>query len=144
MIALNFPKYKFKLQKRKEHLYIFCSINKKYYPLTPEEWVRQNTLQFLIHQKSYKPSCISIEQTFELYGLKKRIDILVYKNHKPHLIVECKSPYVTLSQKQIDQINRYHLILENSLLMLTNGLVHLYFYIDPLTKELIFLKDLPK
>lgn len=143
MIDLNFPKYTFKIQQKEKNFYIYCPRRKKYVLLTPEEWVRQHTLQFLINEKSYSLSSIFIESTFKLYGLKKRLDILVYKNKKPHLIVECKSPSVLICQKTMDQISRYSLILENTYLMITNGLDHFYFYIENNNKKIILLKDLP-
>ena len=90
--------------------------------LTPEEWVRQNMIQFLLHVMQYPSSLIAIEKEIRLAELKKRCDIVVYdRNQSPWMIIECKEMKVALSQKTLDQILRYHISLPAKYLIITNG-----------------------
>ncbi len=90
--------------------------------LTPEEWVRQNFLQYLIQIKKYPASLIAVEKEIMLEDVKKRFDIVVYdKNHQPLMIVECKEMSVTLNKKVLDQVLRYNISLRLPYLIITNG-----------------------
>lgn len=123
--------------------FIFCPIRKKWLKLTPEEWVRQNVIQFLIQNKFYSKSSINSEVIVEINGMKKRADIIVFKKEKPFLIVECKSPSVQITEAVFDQIARYNLELNADLLMVTNGLNHYYCRMDFTNKRYEFLAEIP-
>lgn len=144
MVSLNLPKAELKIKSNENTLYIFDIIRKKYVVLTPEEWVRQHVVHYLINSKGYPKSLIAVEKQLTINTLKKRFDILVFNTlGLPDLIIECKSPSINISQDAFDQIARYNLKLNATLLMVTNGLVHYYCKLDPLNKQYIFLKDLP-
>lgn len=141
---LNFPeKYQFRFKQTENSVYIFCTIRKKWLILTPEEWVRQNIVQFLIQEKNYSKSAINTEIIVEVNGMKKRADIIVFKKEKPFLIVECKAPSVLISQSTFDQIARYNLQIDADFLMVSNGLNHYYCQMDFENQKYIFLNELP-
>jgi hypothetical protein len=122
MIKIEFPKEQPKIRQRPGTNEIFDVIRKKWLVLTPEEWVRQNILQFLLLKRNYPASLIAIEKEIRLGELKKRCDIVVYnRNSKPWMIIECKEMNVSLSQKTIDQILRYHITLPAKFLIISNG-----------------------
>ena len=122
MIKIEFPKEQPKTRQRPGVNEIFDVIRKKWLVLTPEEWVRQNILQFLLLKKNYPASLIAIEKEIRLGELKKRCDIVVYnRNSEPWMIIECKEMNVSLSQKTIDQILRYHITLPAKFLIISNG-----------------------
>lgn len=144
MVSLNLPKAELKIKSSENTLYIFDIIRKKYVVLTPEEWVRQHVIHYLITSKGYPKSLIAVEKQLIINTLKKRFDILVFNTKGlPDLIIECKSPSINISQDTFDQIARYNLKINATLLMVTNGLAHFYCELDPLNKQYIFLKDLP-
>lgn len=90
--------------------------------LTPEEWVRQNIIQFLLVNKKYPASLIAIEKEIKLGELKKRCDVVVYNRESlPWMIIECKEMKVALSEKTLEQILRYHISLPAKYLIITNG-----------------------
>jgi hypothetical protein len=122
MLKIEFPKDEVKIKQSGSLKEIFCIIRKKWLVLTPEEWVRQNILQFILIEKNYPASLISVEKEIKLGELKKRADIVVYnRNSEPWMIIECKEMKVSLSQKTIDQILRYHITLPATFLIISNG-----------------------
>ncbi len=124
--------------------YIFDEIRKKKVVLTPEEWVRQNFIQFMNKEHKVPLSMMVLEKDLELNGKKKRADILVYnKEGKPFAIVECKASHVAISQDVFDQVARYNLVLKVPYLIVTNGLEHFYSAIDFEKDSFIFLKHFP-
>ena len=143
MVQLNLPKYSFKIKNRENKFYIFDIIRKKYVVLTPEEWVRQHFVHYLITDKKYPKSIIAIEKQLKYNGLIKRTDILVFdKRGRPDIIVECKSPNIKISQNAFDQIARYNLNLNANFLVVTNGLQHFYCKLDHQNEQYVFLDDL--
>lgn len=112
--------------------------------MTPEEWVRQHIVHYLIQEKKYAKSAINTEVVVEINGLKKRADIVVFKKEKPWIIVECKAPSVTIDQKAFDQIARYNLSLNADCLMVSNGLNHYYCQMDMENQRYHFLEELPQ
>jgi hypothetical protein len=145
MFKLNLPKYPFKLSKKKEKVYIFDTIRKKDIYLTPEEWVRQHFIQFLINEQNYPKSLIAVEKEIKVNNLKKRFDILIFNNKGLHdVIVECKAPTIKITQETFDQIARYNLTLKANYLMVTNGLEHYYCKMDFENKKYVFLEACPK
>lgn len=144
MQALNFPKFSFRLKNSENKHYIFDEIRKKFVVLQPEEWVRQHCVCYLIKNKNYPKSLINVEKELKVNGLKKRYDIVVFNSDGSiHLIVECKSPKITINQSAFDQIARYNLTLNATYLMVTNGLNHYYCAMDFESERYQFLTDIP-
>lgn len=121
MISINYPKYPFKIQKEAGKDQIFDPLRKSWVVLTPEEWVRQNFIQYLIQVKNYPSTLIAIEKTIQLGELKKRFDIIVYKNDSPWLLIECKEANVPITEKTLEQILQYQQVVEANYLVMTNG-----------------------
>lgn len=121
MLQINYPEYHFRIKKEKDKELIFDIVRRQWITLTPEEWIRQNFLQYLIQVKNYPASLLSIEKIISLGELKKRCDIIVYKNHLPWMIVECKEMNIDLKLPVVEQILRYNLALPVKYLVLTNG-----------------------
>ena len=144
MENLNFKSYQLKIKNNENKQYVFDEIRKKNVLLTPEEWVRQNCIQFLIHEKKYPKSLISVEKKISINSLTKRYDIVVFNSDgKIILLVECKSTKVKISQNTIDQISRYNLAFKSKYLMITNGLRHYFCEIDYVNNKFYFLEELP-
>ena len=144
MQQLNLPTYQFKIKSSENKQLIFDKIRKKYVVLTPEEWVRQNFVEYLLIEKKYPISLIAVEKQVVVNNLKKRFDILVFDKQGNHnIIVECKSPKIKINQDTFDQIARYNLQLKADYLMVTNGLEHFYCNLDSENKQYIFLEDIP-
>ena len=144
MQQLHFKTYNFRLKNSENKTYIFDIIRKKFLYLTPEEWVRQHTLMYLIEDLHYPISLINVEKIINVSGLKKRYDVVVFnKDGSIFLLIECKAPNVQINQETFNQIARYNLKLNAKYLMLTNGLNHYFCKIDIENKKYIFLQDLP-
>ncbi len=145
MEKLNLPSYPLKIKNSEKHYLIFDEIRKKYIVLTPEEWVRQHYIHFLLKEKKYPISLIAVEKQFTVNNLKKRSDILIFSSSgTPDIIVECKAPKVKITQDTFDQIARYNLKLNANYLVVTNGLEHYYCKLDPENETYIFLPELPE
>ncbi len=122
MIKIEFPKNQVKTRQRTGVNEIFDVIRKKWLLITPEEWVRQNMIQYLLIVRKYPASLISVEKEIKLGELKKRCDLVVYnRTLLPWMIIECKEMNVSLAKKAIEQILRYHITLPASYLIITNG-----------------------
>ncbi|MFK7749609.1 MAG: type I restriction enzyme HsdR N-terminal domain-containing protein [Kordia sp.] len=145
MELLNFPKYTFRFKNRENKIYIFDAIRKKFVVLTPEEWVRQHTVQFLMQEKNYPISLINVEKELIFNDLKKRYDIVIFNSDGSiFLVVECKRSKIKIDQHTFDQIARYNLILNAEYLMVTNGLDHYYCTMDYEAQQYQFLRDIPE
>ena len=122
MIKINYPEYHPKIKKEKDKEFIFDEVRKRWIILTPEEWVRQNFLQYLIQVKKYPAALIAIEKEIKLGDLKKRLDIVVYgSSSKPWMIIECKEMNVDLSKQVLHQVLRYNITMQVPYLVITNG-----------------------
>jgi hypothetical protein len=142
MIKINYPKYQPKIKKENNKELIFDEVRKRWVILTPEEWVRQNFLQYLIEVKKYPAALIAVEKEIQLGDLKKRFDIVVYdKASAPWMIIECKEMTVDLDKKVLDQILRYNITLQVPYLVLTNGCHCVAF--ECVNNKLKELKELP-
>jgi hypothetical protein len=125
MQSLNLPTYSFKLKFEGGRNLIYDEIRRKYVVLTPEEWVRQNFIRYLISEKSYPAALIALEKQFEYNRMEKRSDILVYNRRGiPVLMVECKAPGIKVNQNVFDQIALYNLTFNVPYLIVTNGINH--------------------
>lgn len=144
MLELNFPKYEFRLKKDGEKSFIFDRCRRKFVTLTPEEWVRQNMVEFLIQEKHYPSSLIANEIAVEINHMKKRCDTVIYNtDRKPFVIVEYKAPEIAITQKVFDQIATYNLKLNVPILIVSNGLSHICCQIDYQQHKYIFFKEIP-
>lgn len=144
MQLLNFPTYSFRFKNSENKVSIFDSIRKKFILLTPEEWVRQHVIEFLLIEKKYPKSLINVEKVVKVNGMNKRYDVVVFNSDGSiFLLIECKAPEVKIDQKTFDQIARYNLILNAQYLMVTNGLNHYFCKMDFENEKYSFLKELP-
>jgi hypothetical protein len=121
MITINYPTQKPRIKKENEQQFIFCIIRKRWFIITPEEWVRQNFLLYLVHELQYPAALIAVEKQLMLSEVKKRFDIVVYKNTVPYIIVECKEINVPLQESTILQVLNYNSIVQAPLMIITNG-----------------------
>lgn len=122
MISISFPPPNFRIVARQGQDMIFDPFRKKYVVLTPEEWVRQNFLNYLVNSLDYPGALLSIEKEMHLGELRKRCDIVVYSREaEPWMIVECKEMGVPLGMPVLEQIVRYHMALPVPFLVITNG-----------------------
>jgi len=122
MITLKYPDFRFKIKTEKSKEIIFDRLRKSWVRLTPEEWVRQNFLQFLVSEKKYPSTLIAVEKEIMLGDLRKRFDILVYNSHhQPWMMIECKAMDVALDQKVLHQVLRYNISVPVPFLVITNG-----------------------
>ena len=140
MISINYPSYPFKIRKNESGVVrdqvkddvkdqvkdnvkdqIFDPFRKKWVALTPEEWVRQNILQYLVQIGNYPSALIAIEKSIQLGELPKRFDILIYKQDKPWMIIECKEANVQINDKTIAQLYQYQQLVEAEYLFASNG-----------------------
>ena len=145
MQNLNFTTYSFRFKNSENKMSIFNEIRKKFILLTPEEWVRQHVVQFLLQDKKYPKSYINVEKLIKINDLSKRYDGVVFQpNGEIFLLIECKAPEVQISQQTFDQIARYNLVLNAKYLMVTNGLNHYFCQMDFKNEKYVFLKELPE
>jgi hypothetical protein len=144
MQELNLPKTELKIITKDGKLHVFDVLRRKYVALTPEEWVRQQFVHFLIGQKGYPAECIGNEVSINLNGTKKRCDTVVYGgNAQPTMIVEYKSPQVEITQQVFEQISRYNIKLRVKWLIVSNGLQHYCCQIDYKSGTYQFVEDIP-
>ena len=144
MKQLNFPGYEFRFKNSENRLHIFDPVRKKFVVLQPEEWVRQNVLQFLMQEKKYPRSHLNVEKQLLVNQLKRRYDIVVFRTDGSiAILVECKAPEQAVTQEVFNQIARYNLPLKADYLMVTNGLDHYYCRMDYQAQRYEFLKELP-
>lgn len=122
MINIHFPEPSFRLKNDAGKEYIFDPLRKKWLLLTPEEWVRQNFIQYLIQVMQYPSSLIALEKEIWLGELKKRFDVLIYtKDHRPWMIIECKAETIILNEQTLQQALRYNITVPASFIVITNG-----------------------
>ncbi len=144
MKPLNLPVADLKLIRRSGEIYVWCIIRKKELKLTPEEWVRQHIIHYLVHHKSFPQGLISSELTIQVNDLQRRCDLVVHdREGSPCIVVECKAPEVSLDQKVFMQIAQYNFKLGVEYLLITNGMDHVIMRIDKRTGEIEYLNDLP-
>jgi len=142
MLKLNLPECDLKIRSLKQSKQIFDVIRKKYVELTPEEWVRQNLIHYLISEKKYPSNYFSVEKQLKVYNYIRRTDVVIYNNNlKPWMIVECKAPTVELDEKVLLQATKYNTELEANYLLISNGMQsYIFEYENESIKQ---LKDFP-
>ena len=145
MIPLDFPSYAFRFKNSENKASIFDPIRKKFIILTPEEWVRQHVVSFLIEEKKYPKSYINVEKLLKINTINKRYDVVVFNpDGSIFLLVECKAPEIKINQTTFDQIARYNMTLKANYLMVTNGLNHYFCEMDFVQNKYNFLPQLPE
>lgn len=145
MRLLNLPTFNYKIQNSKAGCRIFDAVRRKYVKLTPEEWVRQHFLHYLVDHLAYPSALVRVEKGVPHYSLRYRPDIVLYNRcGQPFMLVECKAPHVTVSNQEIwGQIGRYNAYLNASLLVVTNGLEHFCWYLDHASGGYRWLSAIP-
>ena len=122
MLMIKYPEPSFRIKKEKDKAWLFDPLRKKWLLLTPEEWVRQNFIQYLVQVKFYPSALIALEKEIWLGELKKRFDILIYnKHHQPWMIIECKAPEIILNDDTLQQALRYNISVPVEFILITNG-----------------------
>lgn len=142
MIKIDYPVHQYNIKTENGREWIFDNIRKSWLLLTPEEWVRQNFVQYLIINKGYPAALIALEKKLMLGELTRRFDILVYNaDHQPLLMVECKAMQVALTHDVLDQVLRYHIAIPVQCLIITNGTYCMAF--SKKNHQLVPLEDIP-
>lgn len=145
MLSLNLPVYPAKVIVREGKRMIFDSFRNKYVVLTPEEWVRQHFVHYLVCEKGFPKELVGNEITIRLHHTSKRCDTVVYNRFlAPLVIVEYKSPTVAISRAVFDQIARYNIALQVSYLIVSNGISHFCCKIDYVSQNYAFLQTIPE
>ena len=144
MYSLNLPSYPIKIKEKGEKQLIFDFLRRKYVALTPEEWVRQHFVHFLVEHKGYPQALLANEVELKVGEKKLRCDTLLYNRElKPRMIIEYKAPTIQLQQKTFDQISAYNLLLKVDYLVISNGLQHYCCKMDYTQQRYSFLEQLP-
>ncbi len=144
MKQLNFPPCELETRDVQGQAQVLDRIRRKWIHLSPEEWVRQHMVQYLLKEKGVPGGLVAIEKGFQFQGMLRRADIVVHnRKGDPLLMVECKAPAVTLDQAVFDQIARYNLVIHARYLFVTNGLQHYCYKINSEKKQYVFLEELP-
>ncbi len=144
MERLNLPTYSLRIKSEDGRKYIFDPVRKKYVVLNPEEWVRQNFIQYLVQDRAFPAGLISVEQEFLFNRMKKRSDILVHDSYgRPVLMVECKAPAVKITSQVFEQIGLYNLSYELPWLIVTNGMKHFCCKRDSEKGDFVFVDEIP-
>lgn len=145
MLSLNLPPYATKIAVRDGKNTIWDIIRRKYVALTPEEWVRQHFVHFLIGHKGYPASLLANEVALTLNGTSRRCDTVLYdRTLSPRMIIEYKAPHIPITQKVFDQICRYNLVFHVDYLIVSNGLSHYCCRMDYEHQSYEFLTDVPE
>ena len=144
MTRLNLPPFEIKLRGTKAQPQIFDILRKKYIALTPEEWVRQHFVHFLVEHKGYPAALMANEIQLKVGEKTLRADSVLYsRDLKPRMIIEYKAPHIPITQKVFDQISIYNMLLHVDYLVVSNGLQHYICKIDYNDKIYFFLEDIP-
>ncbi len=144
MQSLNLPAYHIQTKIHNGETYIFDIIRKQYVKRTPEEWVRQHIVHYLIHEKSTPRGLVAVEMALTYNNMQKRSDVVIYnKSGEPLMIIECKAPTVKITEKVFEQVAMYNLSLRVPYLMVSNGLTHYCCKVDLEQGNFSFLNDIP-
>ena len=145
MRPLNLPTFDAKIKKTPKGLKIFDSLRRKFVALTPEEWVRQHFVHYLVSEKKSPASLIANEAGIKLHSLNKRCDTIVYNKHlEPLMIIEYKEPNVAITQQVFDQIARYNITLRVRYLIVSNGMSHYCCRMDYENMSFEYLGEVPE
>ena len=143
-VSLTFPESTLKGVLRDGKEFVLDPVRKSFVRLTPEEWVRQNALVFLIEKVKVPPGLIGVETSFTFNGMKRRADIVVFdRSARPLIVVECKSPDVRIDQSVFDQVGRYNREIRAPYVVVTNGETHFCLAVNFREQSYRFLPELP-
>ncbi len=144
MQPLDFPSFDFVIRHAEGKAMILDTVRQKFVRLTPEEWVRQHLVRYLVSEKRVPPSLVAVEMGFEYEGLRRRADVVIHNRRaEVVLMAECKAPDVPVAQTAFDQIGRYNLVVRARYLLVTNGLEHYSCRVDFRSRTYTFLQDIP-
>ena len=144
MQELNLPRYEISVKRNGERLTIFDFLRRRHVALTPEEWVRQHFVHFLVEHKGYPKGLLANEVELSVGEKNLRCDSILYDpSLKPRMIVEYKAPSVVVTQKVFQQIATYNLFLHVDYLVVSNGLTHYCVKMDYDNQKYLFLDDIP-
>lgn len=144
MFALNLPKTQLKIMRDNGKMSVWDILRRKYVALTPEEWVRQHFVHYLVEHKGYPAAMLANEVSITLNTTTKRCDTVLYDHQaKPRMIIEYKAPTVALSQRVFDQISRYNIVMHVDYLIVSNGLQHYCCRMDYEHRTYQFLTSIP-
>jgi hypothetical protein len=145
MYSLNLPTYEAKIRKNSNGLEIFDPLRRKYIALTPEEWVRQHFINYLINYKNYPASLMANEAGIKLNSLTRRCDTVVYNNQlEPLMIIEYKESKVQITQNVFDQVVRYNTVLKVPYIVVSNGISHYCCRMNNEDQSFEYLTDIPE
>lgn len=144
MQRLNLPECQLQLRRKDDAVQVFDRLRQRYVALTPEEWVRQHFVEFLVNQCSYPAPRMANEVRLTLNGMSRRCDSVVYdREMRPRIIIEYKRPDVALSQRVFDQICRYNIVMQVDYLIVSNGLQHFCCRMNYDTQTYSFIEQIP-
>jgi len=144
MTTLNLPPYAVKTRNEEGTIKIFDILRQRFVALTPEEWVRQHFVNFLLTERAYSPTLMANEVSLTLNGMSRRCDTVVYDRQlRPRMILEYKRPTVRITQRVFDQICRYNMVMQVDYLIVSNGLQHYCCHLDYTHQTYEFLPDIP-
>ena len=144
MFRLNLPTYQIKIANKGNKQVIFDFLRRKYVALTPEEWVRQHFVHYLVEHKGYPAGLMGNEVELAVGEKRLRCDTVLYnKVTLPQMIIEYKAPTIRLQQKTFDQISAYNLLLKVDYLIVSNGMQHVCCRMDYDNQKYCFLDDIP-
>lgn len=144
MQRLNLPDYQFKIKQGGTRTVIFDAVRMRYVSLTPEEWVRQNFMRYLVSEKGYPQSLMAVEKQISLNGKMFRFDLVVYnRNGNPALVAEFKAPEIKITQEAFDQVVRYNYSLMVEHVVVSNGMQHFVCEIDYENNSFRYLEEIP-
>lgn len=144
MLQLNLPQYNFRIKKENEKYFIFDSQRKRFVSLTPEEWVRQHFIRFLIETKNFPAAYLAVEKQLNINGMKKRCDAILYnENAAPVMIIEFKAPNVAISQQTFDQVAVYNAKLKVDYFIISNGIEHYCCKVNTENSSYEFFPEIP-
>lgn len=141
---LDLPIFEPKVRIVSEQVQIFDEVRKKYLVLTPEEWVRQHIVNFLVTEKSVPASLIKLEYQIKIGRVNKRPDVaVVHPDGSTWLLIECKAPDVSINKKVLEQAVNYFSVEQPKFMLLTNGIDHVYCEHKPTERKIVLIQDLP-
>lgn len=145
MLTLNLPSYETKITGHDGKMQIYDALRRCYVALTPEEWVRQHFVHYLLEHKGYPATLMGNEVAITLNGTKRRCDTVVYDRAlRPRVIIEYKAPEVKITKEVFAQISRYNLTLKVDYLIISNGLQHYCCKMDYSSNTFTFIKEIPE
>ena len=144
MNELNLPAFDVKIRGTRERPEIYDFLRRRYVALTPEEWVRQHFVHWLVEQKGYPKGLLGNEVALKCGDKTLRCDSILYnKEAKPQMIIEYKAPTVSVTQRVFNQITAYNLLLHVDYLVVSNGVQHYCCQMDYEHQSYVFLNDIP-